>query len=100
MIDTQNETLIPVSEIPRHLPGRRVHVATIWRWLSKRGCRGQRLDSVLIGGKRYSSIEAVERFIAATTAAGDGQPVRQAARTKAREQELDRLEREFERTPA
>ena len=45
--------------------------ATGWRWI-KRGCRGIKLESCLIGGKRYTSLEALQRFAEATTAAADG----------------------------
>ncbi len=42
--------------------GRRPAMATVWRWCSK-GCRGVRLESVCIGGRRYVTIPAIERFI-------------------------------------
>ncbi len=68
-IDITSDTLIPVSEIPSHLPGK-VHVATVWRWI-QRGCRGVRLETCLIGGRRHSSIEALQTFVDQTTAAAD-----------------------------
>jgi hypothetical protein len=42
--------------------GKRPALATVWRWCSK-GCRGVRLESVCIGGRRYVTIPAIERFI-------------------------------------
>ena len=39
-----------------------VNVSTIWRWVL-RGVRGHKLESALIGGQRFTSIEALERFI-------------------------------------
>ena len=69
-IDIHTETLIPIAKIPSHSPGR-PHVATCWRWI-KRGVRGVKLETVLIGGKRYTSLEALQRFAEATTAAADG----------------------------
>jgi hypothetical protein len=38
----------------------------------QRGIRGVRLETVMIGGIRYTSCEALERFVAATTAAANG----------------------------
>ena len=75
MIDLQNESLIPVREVPSHLPtstaGQKVHVATVWRWI-KRGCRGVKLETLLLGGSRLTSLEALQRFAERTTAAADG----------------------------
>ena len=70
MIDIQTETVVPVSKIPSHSPSR-PHIATCRRWI-QRGCRGVKLETVLIGGKRYTSLEALRRFIERTTAAADG----------------------------
>lgn len=70
MIDISSETLLTFSEASKRLPGR-PHVSTLHRW-RLRGVRGIKLESCLVGGKRYTSHEAVQRFSAATTAAADG----------------------------
>lgn len=44
------------------ITGKRPAVTTVWRWCLK-GCRGVRLESVCIGGRRYVTIPAIERFI-------------------------------------
>ena len=67
-IDVNRERLLTVSAASKSLPERR-HTATIWRWFH-RGCRGVRLESVLIGGRRYTSKEALQRFIANTSQEG------------------------------
>jgi hypothetical protein len=36
--------------------------STLWRW-AHRGVRGVRLETILIGGRRYTSAEAMARFI-------------------------------------
>ena len=64
------EHLIPLAEAARTLPGGCVHVSTVHRWWLK-GCRGVKLETILRGGVRYTSTEAIERFVAATTAAAD-----------------------------
>ncbi|MEQ8763208.1 MAG: DUF1580 domain-containing protein [Planctomycetota bacterium] len=41
---------------------KRPHLATVYRWTT-RGLQGIVLESVQIGGKRYTSLEAIQRFI-------------------------------------
>jgi hypothetical protein len=48
------------------------NVSTLWRWCLK-GCKGVKLDSICIGGKRFVTAAAIERFIEALTAARQGQ---------------------------
>ena len=96
MIDAHLEHLLTLSAAARSLPGRSgrgVHVSTIWRW-SQRGIRGVRLETILVGGTRHTSREALQRFFTATTAAADGTPP--ATRTPhQRRQAAQRAEREL-----
>ena len=48
-----------------------VSSATIWRW-AQRGVRGVRLETFAIGGRRYTTKEAFERFVERTTQAAQG----------------------------
>jgi hypothetical protein len=48
----------------RDKTGRKTHLATLHRW-ALRGCRGRRLESVLIGRQRMTSREALLRFFEA-----------------------------------
>ncbi len=69
-LDIEEERLIPLKEAAQHLPrrnGKRTHYSTVFRWATK-GARGRKLDTVLIGGMRYTSMEALHRFTTATTA--------------------------------
>jgi hypothetical protein len=65
MIDILVERLIPLTEVPDFIPsttlGRRLSIATVWRW-AKFGVRGRRLESVKVGGSFYTSREAIARF--------------------------------------
>jgi len=65
MIDLGTERLIPLREVgdfvPSARPGKRLNVATVWRWATS-GARGRVLETVKIGGSTFTSIEAVERF--------------------------------------
>ena len=74
MIDLTEAEAISLGEVPRHVPpgrgGRRVNASTVARWCL-RGVRGVRLESVVVGGRRYTDRAAIARFIAATTAAGE-----------------------------
>ena len=57
MIDIVNEQMLPFSKIPawceQHL-GNQVNRSTVHRWRT-RGARGRRLETVLVGGRRYTS---------------------------------------------
>jgi hypothetical protein len=48
--------------------GKKPNLSTIWRWCLK-GCKGVKLDSICIGGKRYVTVSAIERFIEARSRA-------------------------------
>jgi hypothetical protein len=93
-IDASCETVIPLTEAPVWSPGR-PHISSVWRWVLK-GVRGVKLETLVCGGRRFTSREAIDRFIAATTAAAHGEPapVRTA---KQRAREIAAAEAELER---
>jgi hypothetical protein len=64
MKQVQNQQLLTLKQASKTIPSR-PHVATLWRWVN-RGCRGIQLESWLIGGLRYTSVEAIEKFFAQT----------------------------------
>jgi hypothetical protein len=68
-IEIHKEQLLTLEQAARSLPGR-VATSTIWRW-HRKGVRGARLETVVIGGKRLTSAQALERFAAASTAASE-----------------------------
>jgi hypothetical protein len=93
MIDIANETVIPITEAPQHIPGR-PSVVTVWRWVLN-GTRAGKLESVLVGGRRFTSIESIQRFALQSTAAADGvAPVRTS---RQRERKITAAERACER---
>jgi hypothetical protein len=69
MIDIHSEQLIPFPEAPAQLPGRPA-MSTLHRW-RQQGVHGIRLETCLIGGKRFTSKEALQRFANAVTTAAD-----------------------------
>jgi hypothetical protein len=89
-----DEKLVTLTEASKILPGR-PHISSIWRWY-RRGIRGVRLETLVVAGRRYTSLESLERFCAATTAAADG--VAMPARTsRQREKAIAAAEAELAR---
>ncbi len=75
MIDLSRETVVTLKEARDAVPGkrgRRVSSSTLHRW-HRNGVKGVRLETALVAGVRYTSIEAIDRFIVATTEAADAQ---------------------------
>jgi hypothetical protein len=94
-IDISSETLLSLSDAAKTLPGR-PSICSLHRW-RLRGVRNVKLETCLIGGRRYTSREAVERFSAAVTAAADGEPL--PVRTpRQRERDIKRAEAEMKET--
>lgn len=50
-----------------------VNVATAWRWAQK-GVRGVRLETFAAGGRRFTTEQALERFVAESSIAAGLQP--------------------------
>jgi hypothetical protein len=90
MIDVENEKLITFAQATKILPGR-PNITTVWRWRN-RGCRGIKLETVLSGGRRFTSVEALRRFQERVTAAADGEPIRSETPTQ-RQRMIDRAEK-------
>jgi len=67
-IDLRTEAVISFPDAAKVLPAAsRPSYATFWRWW-RRGVRGVKLETLLIGGKRYTTAEAMQRFVAALSA--------------------------------
>lgn len=62
-IDISSEQLVPLHKAAPFVPGN-PHQSTFWRW-GTRGVRGVVLETVVIGGRRYTSQQALERFFEA-----------------------------------
>lgn len=74
MSDLLNEELLTFTEaaaiFPGRRPGKRLNRCQIHRWATN-GLRGVKLESVQ-AGVRYTSRQALERFVAAVTRLQDG----------------------------
>ena len=64
-INLQTETLLTLSQaaaiLPRDARGKRVHVASIRRWI-RNGPPDRRLEALKMGRKWITSVEALQRF--------------------------------------
>jgi hypothetical protein len=61
MINIGSEHLRLLTKASADVPGS-PHTSTVIRW-ALRGLRGVRLETILVGGRRYTSVEAIERFL-------------------------------------
>jgi hypothetical protein len=94
MIDHTSESLLTFPEAAAALPDR-PHVSTVHRW-RMRGINGIKLETIRIGGRRYTSQEALDRFIGAITSAVDGlEPAKPTSR-KHQLRRHEQAERELE----
>jgi hypothetical protein len=64
-VEILNEKLVSLTEARKHFPNR-PDKATVWRWYAK-GLNGVSLETVVVGGRRFTSEEAIKRFIARRT---------------------------------
>ncbi len=101
MIRFDGEHLFPLSHAPRKVPpkrhGRPIHLATVHRWATK-GCKGIVLETLQIGGTKYTSSEALQRFFERLThrdqqpeAAGDHPPEPSQGRSSRDHERTERL---------
>lgn len=74
MIDLLTEDVLSLAQaadqsvLPRRRGGKRPHASTLYRWATV-GCRGVKLETIRFGGTLCTSLEALQRFTAALTAA-------------------------------
>lgn len=94
MLDIRNEHLMSLRNAAISLPGR-PHVSTLHRW-RQRGVRGVKLETCLVGGKRFTSLEAIERFIAATTTSGSTDDNLSVVAPATRRRAVEQAERELD----
>lgn len=101
-IDIETERTILLAQSPKHIPGR-PNASTPYRWATE-GVKVPgsderiRLETIKVGGKRFTSLEAIQRFIERTTrnSPGASAPVPRPT-TRQREAAIRQAERELER---
>lgn len=79
MIDMEEEQLLTMKAAGELVPDPKPKEPwrLVYAW-AKRGVRGLKLESKCVGGRRYTSREAMERFFAAQTErrSGNGVPIK------------------------
>ncbi|MGD0899472.1 MAG: DUF1580 domain-containing protein [Thermoguttaceae bacterium] len=99
MIDIRTEELFSLTAATK-LPcfgnrrnGKRINVSTIWRWATA-GVRGVRLETIMAGGSRTTSLEAVQQFFEALTAQVEPKPISVPShQTRQRRKQIEAAER-------
>ncbi len=91
------ETSLPLVDAVEAATGRRPHLSTVLRWCQRRNRYGIKLESWMLGGRRFTSVEAVNRYNERTTEAADpGMPSSTTGqRSKAHKDAQRELDREF-----
>jgi len=74
-------TLPDAADYLGRITGSKPHVSTLWRWCLK-GCKGVRLESLCIGGKRYVTASSLSHFVAASTSKQTAQEVTEVRITR------------------
>ncbi len=96
-----DETRIDIEEAQRRLgtDDTPIHFTTVYRLMSRglKTCAGERvcLEHLRVGGRLITSIEAIARFVAATNGLCVDAVEAPPAHDKARQRELDRVDREL-----
>lgn len=70
MIEPTKEKIVSLADAAMAFPGGAVHISTLHRW-RLRGVGGAKLETFKIGGKRFTSTEAIQRFIAELNSVGE-----------------------------
>lgn len=65
----ENEAQILFTETPKYLP-EQVTKQTLYSW-ARNGVRGVKLETLKVGGRFYTSVPAIRRFLAALNGVGE-----------------------------
>ncbi len=84
------EDYIPVGQANQHIPGRPSR-ETIWRWINRGVRGGHRLETLLVGGRRFTTHEMIADFIERQ----NGPAIKRTTARK-REAQIRRAEKELD----
>lgn len=79
-IDIDREELLSLAQATHRIPGRPT-IRSLWRWVNH-GVGGQRLETIKCGSRRFTSMEAIRRFIDRQTNPHDHRPTDSARRAR------------------
>jgi len=94
-INAQTEQLLSLTEATSVIPGG-PHISTLHRWRT-RGVRGVFLETCMVGGRRFTSREAIDRFLTATAHSAPPSDNRDTPLSASKQVELNRISRELEK---
>ena len=88
-----NEQLVLLANINDHypVPISRPSAERAWR----HGCRGVRLETVYLNGRRYTSVEAINRYINQTQRTGEAEPSNKPTPSGMSQRDLEAARRKF-----
>ncbi len=89
-IDIDTEDIITLSEAAGLVPPRGISTATMTRWV-QHGVRGAKLETVIVGGRRLTSREALARFFAAQNPVETPSPAVTKSQRRRQAETADRL---------
>ena len=89
-IDITQERMLSLTAAAKQIPGN-PSICTIWRWTT-RGIKGRLLETVTVGGRRFTSAEAIGRFVTHGVFPAAAPPIT----TRAQEKRQRQVERELE----
>jgi hypothetical protein len=82
LIDPATDELLTVPECAQRVLRKRIHPVSCWRWATKGVKGGIRLETVIVGRQRYTTVEAFADFIRRQTEVDEaGRDVRDAQRS-------------------
>ncbi|MCA9070741.1 MAG: DUF1580 domain-containing protein [Planctomycetaceae bacterium] len=91
-IEVEKQDYLTITEASKRFPGR-PHISSVWRWILN-GSNGIKLETVKVNGRRFKTMERIEKFIEQTTAKADGKPIPKQTK-KQKEREHEKTEREL-----
>lgn len=95
LLDEHVVTFTEATAIIPKFNGRKMHASSLWRW-ARKGVRGVRLETLRLGGRYVTTVEAIERFaktlsqLPAATEASHGQHARHTPRKACRQAQIAR----------
>jgi hypothetical protein len=91
-IQVLEEEVLPLEDAKKLIPGRPDR-STIYRWALGGGSHGIKLESAKVGRKRFTSKQAIQRFVEAVTAAADGEIPPAIRTSRQRQKQMREAER-------
>jgi Protein of unknown function (DUF1580) len=100
VINIMDEQVYPLSQAVEFVPsgrrGGKRNVSTLYRWTTS-GCRGVKLEFIMIGATRCTSREALQRFAERSTKGAGADEARVPRTTSARKRAAERAGEELTR---